>query len=118
MSASLTDPQCLFCRMVSGDIQADEVVRTERVLAFRDINPKAPLHVLVVPVDHHTDVGALAASDGGALAEMARVAHEVAESESPDGWRWVFNTGPASGQTVFHVHGHVLGGRELTWPPG
>ncbi len=104
--------------MVSGEISADEVRRTDRVLAFRDINPQAPLHVLVVPVDHHVDVGALAAADGGVLAEMARVAHEIGEGESPDGWRWVFNSGPAAGQTVFHVHGHVLGGREMTWPPG
>ena len=118
MSTPLTDPQCLFCRMVSGEVEADEVVRTDRVLAFRDINPKAPLHVLVVPRDHHRDVGALAAADGEVLAEMGRVAHDIAEGQSPDGWRWVFNTGPAAGQSVFHVHGHVLGGRELTWPPG
>ena len=117
MMEQLTDPECLFCKMVSGEIQADEVARTETVLAFRDISPKAPTHVLVVPTNHYPNVASLGAA-GGVLDEMARIAGEIGESESPDGWRWVFNTGPAAGQTVFHVHGHVLGGRELTWPPG
>lgn len=111
------DPECLFCKMVSGEIQADEVVRTERVLAFRDLNPVAPTHVLVIPTQHLQDVAA-AGNAGGVLDEMARVAGDIAADECPDGWRWVFNSGPDAGQSVFHVHGHLLGGRDLAWPPG
>ena len=116
--ATAGDPDCLFCRMVSGDVAADEVVRTATVLAFRDISPKAPTHVLVVPTAHHRDVAALASADPGVLGEMAAVAADVARRECPGGWRWVFNTGADGGQSVSHVHGHVLGGRRLTWPPG
>ncbi len=110
--------ECLFCRVVAGEVPADVVRRTERVLAFRDIDPKAPVHVLVIPLAHHGDVGALARDDGDLLADLGRVAAEVGEAESPDGWRLVFNTGAGAGQTVFHVHGHVLGGRGFGWPPG
>lgn len=112
------DPECLFCRMVSGDVAVDEVARTGTVLAFRDTAPKAPTHVLVVPTTHHRDVAALAAADPAVLGQMAAVAADVAGRECPDGWRWVFNTGADGGQSVGHVHGHVLGGRRLTWPPG
>jgi len=110
--------QCPFCRMVTGEIQADEVHRTSSVLAFRDISPQAPTHVLVVPTQHHRDVGALVASDPGVLVEMVRVAASIGEQECPGGWRWVINSGPDSGRSVFHVHGHVLGGRSMAWPPG
>jgi histidine triad (HIT) family protein len=111
-------PDCLFCRMVSGDVAAQEVVRTESVLAFRDINPQAPTHVLVVPIDHYADLSAVAGSGGDLLTQMGRVAAEIGARECPGGWRWVFNSGPDAGQAVFHVHGHVIGGRELRWPPG
>lgn len=110
--------ECLFCRIVEGEVPADVVRRTERVLAFRDVDPKAPTHVLVIPLAHHADVGALAREDGELLVDLGRVAAEVGEAESPGGWRLVFNTGAQAGQTVFHVHGHVLGGRGLGWPPG
>jgi len=111
---------CLFCKIVAGDIPAGLVAESTRTIAFRDINPQAPTHVLVIPRDHHPDLAALAAADGGLLAEMAAQAHRVAEAEgiAADGYRVVFNTGPRAGQTVFHVHAHVLGGRDLTWPPG
>jgi histidine triad (HIT) family protein len=112
------DPGCLFCRVVAGEVPADVVRRTDRVLAFRDVDPQAPTHVLVIPLAHHRDVGALARDGGDLLADLGRVAAEVGEAESPDGWRLVFNTGGGAGQTVFHVHGHVLGGRGLGWPPG
>ena len=110
---------CLFCGIVSGDVPAQRVAETARALAFRDINPQAPTHVLVIPKDHHRDLADLAAADG-LLDEVAALAHKVAEDEgvSETGYRVVVNTGPQAGQVVFHVHAHVLGGRPLGWPPG
>lgn len=115
-TANVSD--CLFCRVVAGQIAADVVVRGERVLAFRDIDPQAPTHVLVVPLEHHADVAALAAADPAALAELVQVGREVAAGEGHEHFRLVFNTGAEAGQSVFHVHGHVLAGRPMTWPPG
>jgi histidine triad (HIT) family protein len=111
---------CLFCKIVAGDIPAEVVAESARAIAFRDINPQAPTHVLVIPRDHHPNVAALAAADSGLLAEVVAQAHQVAAAEgiAADGYRVVFNTGARSGQTVFHVHAHVLGGRDLSWPPG
>jgi histidine triad (HIT) family protein len=116
---------CLFCRMVAGEVPADVVHRTDRVLAFRDINPQAPTHVLVIPTDHHPTAAALAAADPALLAEVVGVAQTVAEQEglatgggTEPGYRLVTNTGPAAGQSVQHVHLHLLGGRALGWPPG
>jgi histidine triad (HIT) family protein len=111
---------CLFCRIVAGDVPSDQVSQTARVLAFRDINPQAPTHVLVIPKDHYPDLAALAAADPGLLAEVTAVADRVAATEglAERGYRVVFNTGPEAGQTVFHAHAHVLGGRLLSWPPG
>lgn len=110
--------ECVFCSIVAGDVPADVVVATERVLAFRDISPQAPVHVVVVPREHHTDVAALAAVDPTTLAELVEVAGEVAEREAEGEYRLVFNTGPEAGQSVFHAHGHVLAGRRMAWPPG
>jgi histidine triad (HIT) family protein len=109
---------CPFCRIVAGEIPATVVAEGERVLAFRDLNPKAPTHVLVIPRAHHPDVGALAAADPQALADLVATGVAVAKADGYDSYRVVFNTGPDAGQTVFHVHGHVLAGRTLTWPPG
>jgi histidine triad (HIT) family protein len=111
---------CLFCRIVAGDVPAQRVAETARALAFRDINPQAPTHVLVIPKDHYPDLSALAATGDGLLDEVAALAHKVAEDDgvSETGYRVVFNTGAGAGQTVFHAHAHVLGGRKLTWPPG
>ncbi len=116
---------CLFCRMVAGEIPADVVHETDRVLAFRDINPQAPTHVLVIPKEHHRNLGALATADGELLADVARAAHAVAVQEGlvtdggiEPGYRVVTNTGPQAGQSVDHLHLHVLGGRGLGWPPG
>ena len=103
---------CLFCAIVAGDIPATVVLETDDVVAFRDISPQAPTHVVVVPRAHHAADSALA---GRLLAAGAAVAE--AEGLS-DGYRFVLNTGRDGGQTVFHVHLHVLGGRPLTWPPG
>ncbi len=111
---------CLFCAIVAGDIPATVVSETDRVLAFRDINPQAPTHVLVIPKDHYPHVAALAAADSGLLAEVISQAHQVAAAEQvgETGYRVVVNTGEQAGQTVAHVHAHLLGGRSLTWPPG
>jgi histidine triad (HIT) family protein len=111
---------CLFCRVVAGSVPATVVHDEARVLAFRDINPQAPTHVLVIPKDHHPDIGSLAAADPELLTALHRAAAAVAAAEglTEGGWRLVFNTGAGAGQSVFHVHGHVLGGRPLSWPPG
>ena len=109
---------CLFCRIVAGDVPAEIVKIGERVVAFRDVNPQAPLHVLVVPREHHQDVAALAAEDPEALAELVEVGGSLAASEGDGSYRLVFNSGAGAGQSVFHVHGHVLGGRPFGWPPG
>ena len=113
-------PDCLFCRIVTGEIPATRLLETERTLAFRDINPQAPIHVLVIPKPHHPDLAGLAAAADGLLAEVATQAHEVAVSEgiAETGYRVVFNTGSHAGQAVAHVHAHVLGGRAMAWPPG
>src|ERR687895_477236 len=117
---SVPTDDCLFCKIVSGDVPAKIVRETERTLAFRDINPQAPTHVLVVPKDHYPDVAALAGADEAILALVLKEAHEVAVGDGivDAGYRVVFNTGAEAGQTVLHVHAHVLGGRGLNWPPG
>ncbi len=110
---------CLFCSIVAGDIPADVVLSTDAVLAFRDIEPQAPTHVLVIPKFHYENVGALGAEDPALAGHLADAARQVAEADGiGDAYRLVFNTGAGAGQSVFHVHGHVLGGRDLTWPPG
>lgn len=109
---------CLFCRIVAGEVPAEIVGRTPATVAFRDINPQAPTHVLVIPRDHHATVADLAAADPAALAELVRHAQSIAESEGVPAHRLVFNSGSEAGQSVFHVHAHVLAGRPLAWPPG
>jgi histidine triad (HIT) family protein len=113
-------PDCLFCKIVTGEIPADLVAESDATIAFRDVNPQAPTHVLVIPKEHHPDLATMAAADGELLAEVAAQAHRVAEAEgiASSGYRVVFNTGIEAGQTVFHAHAHVLGGRRMTWPPG
>jgi histidine triad (HIT) family protein len=112
------DPDCLFCKIVAGEAGAEITADNDQAVAFRDINPQAPTHLLVVPRDHHADVGDLAAADPTALAAVLRLAAEVAEADGLDAHRVVFNTGAEAGQSVFHCHAHVLGGRSLAWPPG
>lgn len=118
MTSSATDPDCLFCKIVAGEIPATLVAETPDTVAFRDINPQAPTHVLVVPREHYTDVAVLAAENpelaGRYLADIAAVAAQ----QGADSFRLVFNTGADAQQSVFHVHGHVLAGRTMTWPPG
>jgi histidine triad (HIT) family protein len=112
--------ECLFCAIVAGDIPSTQVLQTDRILAFRDIDPQAPTHVLIIPKAHYPDVAALASADAALLGEVIDAAQRVAAAEgvAEAGYRVVFNTGVQAGQTVPHVHGHVLGGRSLSWPPG
>ncbi len=113
-------PDCLFCKIAAGDVPAERVLESHRTVAFRDINPQAPVHVLVIPREHYADAAALATAAEGLLAEVVSQAHRVAVAEglTGDGYRLVFNTGSGAGQTVFHAHAHVLGGRAMRWPPG
>ncbi|WP_030615132.1 histidine triad nucleotide-binding protein [Streptomyces sclerotialus] len=116
------EPQadCLFCKIVAREVPATIVRETETTVAFRDINPQAPTHVLVIPKSHHPDAASLAAAEPQVAADVLREAGEVAAEDKVDGtgFRIVFNTGTGAGQTVFHAHAHVLGGRGLNWPPG
>lgn len=109
---------CLFCKIVAGEIPAEIVHTTERTVAFRDLNAQAPTHVLIVPKDHYANAAELAAGDPVASAELVTTAAAVATAEGYDDYRLVFNTGAGSGQTVFHTHLHLLAGRPFTWPPG
>ncbi len=114
-----SDPECLFCRIVSGDIPSDVVHETDSTLAFRDLEPQAPTHVLVIPRSHQPNAAALGDAEPDVLVDLVASAKAVAEQEGlEDGYRLVFNTGAAAHQTVFHVHLHVLGGRTMGWPPG
>jgi histidine triad (HIT) family protein len=111
----VTTTDCLFCKIVAGDIPAAKVHETETTLAFRDIGPKAAVHVLVIPKAHHADVVALAKENPALTADVMAAAAAVAEAEGllERGFRVIFNTGPYAGQEVFHVHAHVLGGEPL-----
>jgi len=109
---------CLFCKIVSGDIEGDVVHTTDHTVAFRDINGQAPTHVLVVPKDHYSNAAELAAADPAAMAELVSAAADVAKAEGYDDYQLVFNTGAGAGQSVFHTHLHVLAGRPMSWPPG
>jgi len=110
---------CLFCKFVSGELTADVVHETETTLAFRDIAPQAPTHVLVVPKVHSPDIAALAAEHPAVVADLFTTAKAVAERDGlGPHYRTVQNTGADVGQSVFHVHVHVLGGRPMGWPPG
>lgn len=111
---------CLFCKIVAKEIPADIVHETDRTLAFRDINPQAPTHVLVIPKAHYANAFELAQADDGLADDLLKAAHAVAlqDDVAETGYRMVLNTGPGAGQTVFHVHAHLLGGRPLHWPPG
>ena len=111
---------CLFCRIVNREIPASIVYEDDRVLAFNDINPQAPTHVLVVPKRHIASLNDLSADDDRIVGEVVRRAAAIAEERgiSAGGFRTVFNTNRGAGQTVFHVHLHLLGGRNMSWPPG
>jgi histidine triad (HIT) family protein len=119
MSDATAAADCLFCKIVAGDIEADVVHETPTTIAFRDLNPQAPTHVLVIPRSHYPNAATLAAGEPGSAVDLLVAAGEVAEKEGlGEGYRLVVNTGAAAHQTVFHAHLHVLGGRTMTWPPG
>ena len=110
---------CLFCKIVLGEIPASKVFENDEFLAFNDIDPKAPVHVLVIPKKHFENISDLSKKDEKLTSGLMSLASKIAEQEKwTNGFRVVLNTGLEGGQSVFHVHAHVLGGRSLTWPPG
>ena len=110
---------CLFCKIVGGQIPATIVTEDDRALAFRDLNPQAPTHVLIVPRKHIPTLATLEDDDAALVGHLFVVARKIAAAEGlTQGWRTVFNVGTHAGQTVFHIHLHLLGGRPLGWPPG
>jgi len=114
-----SEADCVFCKIVAGELSADIVQRTDTTVAFRDLDPQAPTHVLVIPVSHYPDVASVAAAEPALTADLMNAVAEVAKLEGLDeGYRTVFNTGALAHQTVFHAHLHVLGKRRMTWPPG
>jgi histidine triad (HIT) family protein len=114
----IADMSCVFCAIAGGDIPATLVHESERVVAFQDLNPVAPVHILVIPREHHRDVVELSADPALAAELLAVVADVAASQRLSDGFRVVFNTGDQGGQEVDHVHAHVIGGRQMEWPPG
>jgi histidine triad (HIT) family protein len=111
---------CLFCGIIKGDLTGDIVYRDKSVIAFKDINPKAPVHILIVPRKHVPTLLDLEKADKGLIGDVFCVASQLAKDQgiSQDGFRVVINCGAGAGQSVFHIHFHLLGGRSLTWPPG
>lgn len=112
--------ECIFCRIVRGEVPAQVVRDDADTLAFRDLDPKAPLHVLIIPKRHIASISDVADSDRDIMGALFVAARDIAQADgtAADGYRVVMNTGPAAGQTVPHVHLHLLAGRELRWPPG
>ncbi len=111
---------CLFCKIIQKEIPAEIVYENERVLAFRDINPQAPVHVLIIPKKHIPTLNDIQEDDQNLVGELFLAAKEIAKTEeiAEDGYRTVFNCNSNGGQEVYHIHLHVLGGRQMTWPPG
>ena len=113
-------PECLFCKIIDGEISASIVYEDDHIVAFNDINPQAPTHVLVVPRRHIGSLNELSPDDDALVGEIVRRAAAIAKQRgiSSGGYRAVFNTNRDAGQTVFHIHLHLLGGRTMHWPPG
>jgi histidine triad (HIT) family protein len=113
-------PDCLFCKIINRDIPGSIVYEDDRVLAFNDINPQAPTHVLIIPKRHIESLNGLQAGDDQIVGELVRRAAAIAKERgiSAGGYRTVFNTNRDAGQTVFHIHLHLIGGRSMSWPPG
>jgi histidine triad (HIT) family protein len=110
---------CLFCRILRGEIPAKKVFENEHVFAFEDINPQAPTHVLVIPKKHFAGLKEAQVEDAGIIGHCHLAAAEIARQRKiEEGYRTVLNVGPGAGQSVFHLHVHLLGGRHLSWPPG
>ncbi len=113
-----TDPDCLFCRIAAGEIPSDRVYEDDRVVVFRDVNPQAPTHVLAIPRRHIPSAANLTDADGELLAALFGALRRVAEEAGLHGYRIVTNVGAEAGQSVFHLHLHLLAGRPMAWPPG
>ena len=116
----MTDPNCLFCRIARGEVPAEMVHEDELVIAFRDINPKAPTHILLIPRKHMVSAADVSEDDGVMLGRLFATAAQLARDAgiAERGFRLVTNSGPAAGQSVDHLHFHLLGGRSMSWPPG
>ena len=116
----MTSNDCLFCKIIDGDIPADIVFESDTAIAFRDINPQAPTHVLIIPRKHIATINDVEPDDHEIIGSLYAAAAKIAGEEgfADDGYRAVMNCNEAAGQTVFHIHLHLLGGRALTWPPG
>jgi histidine triad (HIT) family protein len=114
------DTECIFCRIASREVPADILHESDTVVAFRDTNPQAPVHILLISKEHIPSAAEMGGGHGGLLADLVRTASHLAEAEgiSSSGWRLVTNVGPDAGQSVFHLHFHLLGGRDMAWPPG
>ena len=116
----MTDPDCLFCKIIAGNVKGDIFYQDERCVVIRDINPQAPTHLLVIPRDHIESLDEASQRDEAMLGHLLRVGARLANDEglAEAGYRTVINTGAGAGQSVFHLHVHVLGGRPMHWPPG
>ncbi len=114
------DSSCIFCQIAAREISSEILHETDSVVGFRDSNPKAPTHILLIPKDHIVSVSDLGDGQGALLADIVQAATHLAKTEGIDvsGWRLVANVGPDAGQSVFHLHFHLLGGRQMAWPPG
>ncbi len=114
------NPECLFCKILAGEIPADIIYESDSAIAFRDINPQAPTHALVIPRKHIATINDIDVADQAIVGSLFSAAREIAAAEGleDDGYRAVMNCNEAAGQTVFHIHLHLLGGRALAWPPG
>ena len=112
--------ECLFCNIVNKNIPCDKLIENDSIIAFRDINPQAPIHILIIPKKHISTINDLKYDDSILIGEMFLIAKELAQVENINnsGFRMVFNCNEDGGQTVFHIHLHLLGGRKLSWPPG
>lgn len=109
---------CLFCKIAQGEIPAERVAETDELLVFRDVDPRAPTHLLAIPRKHYANVAELSTDDPALAGRLLQALTGVSEITGSNGYRVVFNTGDEGGQTVDHVHAHLLGGRQMTWPPG
>jgi histidine triad (HIT) family protein len=116
----MSDSSCIFCRITAREIPSEIVHESDRIVAFRDTAPRAPTHILLIPKEHIASITDITDDHGAMVADIAQAATHLARTEGIDksGWRLVTNVGPDAGQSVFHLHFHLLGGRPMTWPPG
>lgn len=116
----MSDPNCIFCKIATGEIDSEIVYQTDQVVAFRDLNPQAPTHILIIPRRHIATINELAETDTDVVGRLYLAAKKIAAAEglAEPGYRVVMNCNAGAGQSVFHVHLHLLGGRQFGWPPG